>query len=181
MQREEEVEDRLVGGGGSGGQKVDKTSWCVYLKKTPSGIEVMTAAGARLGENGRLHFPRALVEDMFDTMWATRILGKDRCGLANVLASYFEVKQNKKYHKANWCKRPLRSGQLRYAAIDVLPVRGAVSVAVGDRWIDVHVEGEADRTQARRAGVVVEGLIGQAGERGRRVEATEAVASWRQA
>jgi len=30
----------------------------------PSGIEIMTAAGAVLGEDGRLRFPRALVEDM---------------------------------------------------------------------------------------------------------------------
>ena len=29
----------------------------------PSGIEVMTAAGARLNSNGRLTFPRALIED----------------------------------------------------------------------------------------------------------------------
>lgn len=30
----------------------------------PSGIEVMTAAGAELGEDGRLRYPRSLVEDM---------------------------------------------------------------------------------------------------------------------
>ncbi|MEM9011147.1 MAG: trimethylamine methyltransferase family protein [Pseudomonadota bacterium] len=30
----------------------------------PSGVEAMTAAGAILGEDGRLRFPRALVEDM---------------------------------------------------------------------------------------------------------------------
>lgn len=30
----------------------------------PSGIEVMTAAGAQLGNDGRLRYPRALVEDM---------------------------------------------------------------------------------------------------------------------
>jgi trimethylamine--corrinoid protein Co-methyltransferase len=32
----------------------------------PSGIEIMTAAGAILGDDGRLRFPRALVEDMVD-------------------------------------------------------------------------------------------------------------------
>lgn len=30
----------------------------------PSGVEIMTKAGARLGDDGRLYFPRALVEDM---------------------------------------------------------------------------------------------------------------------
>ncbi|MGD8583897.1 MAG: HRDC domain-containing protein [Chloroflexota bacterium] len=58
------------------------------------------------------------LNNLFDTMWATRILGKDRCGLANLLASYFEVKQNKKYQKANWCKRPLSPAQLAYAQAD---------------------------------------------------------------
>lgn len=58
------------------------------------------------------------LNNLFDTMWATRILGKDRCGLANLLQSYFEVKQNKKYQKANWCKRPLSPAQLAYAQAD---------------------------------------------------------------
>jgi trimethylamine--corrinoid protein Co-methyltransferase len=30
----------------------------------PSGIEILTSAGATLGDNGRIYFPRALVEDM---------------------------------------------------------------------------------------------------------------------
>ena len=30
----------------------------------PSGVEAMTAAGAVQGEDGRLRYPRALVEDM---------------------------------------------------------------------------------------------------------------------
>jgi ribonuclease D len=58
------------------------------------------------------------LNNLFDTMWATRILGKDRCGLANLLASYFNVKQNKKYQKANWCRRPLSPAQLVYAQAD---------------------------------------------------------------
>ncbi len=58
------------------------------------------------------------LNNLFDTMWATRILGKDRCGLANLLESYFDVKQNKKYQKANWCKRPLSPAQLTYAQAD---------------------------------------------------------------
>jgi trimethylamine--corrinoid protein Co-methyltransferase len=34
-----------------------------FADAIPSGVEVMTAAGARLGSNGRLTFPRSLVED----------------------------------------------------------------------------------------------------------------------
>ena len=37
---EEDLEERFVLGSGSGGQKINKTSSCVYLKHLPSGREV---------------------------------------------------------------------------------------------------------------------------------------------
>lgn len=38
--REEDLEEQFVRSGGKGGQKVNKTSTCVYLKHIPTGIEV---------------------------------------------------------------------------------------------------------------------------------------------
>jgi len=38
--REEDLEEKFVKGSGRGGQKVNKTSSCVYLFHKPSGIEV---------------------------------------------------------------------------------------------------------------------------------------------
>ena len=38
--REEDIEESFVRSGGKGGQKVTKTSTCVYLKHTPTGTEV---------------------------------------------------------------------------------------------------------------------------------------------
>ena len=38
--REGEIEEKFVRSSGSGGQKVNKTSSCVYLKHLPTGIEV---------------------------------------------------------------------------------------------------------------------------------------------
>ncbi len=38
--REEDLEERFILGSGSGGQKINKTSSCVYLKHLPSGNEV---------------------------------------------------------------------------------------------------------------------------------------------
>jgi len=38
--REEDIEESFVRSGGKGGQHVNKTSTCVYLKHVPTGIEV---------------------------------------------------------------------------------------------------------------------------------------------
>ena len=38
--READIEESFVRSGGKGGQKVNKTSTCVYLKHVPTGIEV---------------------------------------------------------------------------------------------------------------------------------------------
>ena len=37
---EDDLEERFITGSGKGGQKVNKTASCVYLKHGPSGIEV---------------------------------------------------------------------------------------------------------------------------------------------
>jgi protein subunit release factor B len=38
--REEDIEEKFIRSSGKGGQKVNKTSTCVYLKHIPTGIEV---------------------------------------------------------------------------------------------------------------------------------------------
>ena len=38
--REEDLVEKFILGSGSGGQKINKTSSCVYLKHLPSGIEI---------------------------------------------------------------------------------------------------------------------------------------------
>ncbi len=38
--REQDMEEKFIRSSGSGGQKVNKTSTCVYLKHLPTGIEV---------------------------------------------------------------------------------------------------------------------------------------------
>jgi protein subunit release factor B len=38
--REKDLEERFVRSSGAGGQKVNKTSTCVYLKHLPTGLEV---------------------------------------------------------------------------------------------------------------------------------------------
>ena len=38
--REEDLVEKFITGSGSGGQKINKTSSCVYLKHEPTGIEI---------------------------------------------------------------------------------------------------------------------------------------------
>ncbi len=58
------------------------------------------------------------VADLFDTMWASRILGWPAHGLGALLESRFGVHLNKKYQRANWGLRPLPHAQLDYARMD---------------------------------------------------------------
>jgi ribonuclease D len=56
--------------------------------------------------------------NLFDTMWAARILGWPRVGLAHVLKELFDVRTNKRYQRYDWGKRPLSAKALVYASID---------------------------------------------------------------
>jgi ribonuclease D len=58
------------------------------------------------------------LNNLFDTMWAARILGIERVGLANMLEASFGVQLNKRFQRANWCKRPLSTAELAYAQAD---------------------------------------------------------------
>ncbi|MEZ4516788.1 MAG: HRDC domain-containing protein [Chloroflexota bacterium] len=58
------------------------------------------------------------LNNLFDTMWAARILGYSQLGLAGLLERFFGVKLSKRFQKSNWCKRPLQEAQLAYAQTD---------------------------------------------------------------
>lgn len=55
---------------------------------------------------------------LFDTMIAARILGYQKIGLGSLLEKYFGIQMNKKYQRANWGKRPLKTEMLEYARLD---------------------------------------------------------------
>ncbi len=59
-----------------------------------------------------------VLANLFDTMWASRILGWPAHGLAALLEEHFGVQLNKKYQRANWGLRPLPAAQLDYARLD---------------------------------------------------------------
>ncbi|MCA9939627.1 MAG: HRDC domain-containing protein [Anaerolineales bacterium] len=58
------------------------------------------------------------MSNLFDTMWAARILGYAHMGLANILKDRYGVELDKRHQKANWCRRPLSASQLEYAQSD---------------------------------------------------------------
>lgn len=64
--------------------------------------------------------------NLFDTMWAGRVLGFKKMGLAAVLEDLLGVCLSKKFQKANWARRPLPENWLDYASNDtryLLPLR----------------------------------------------------------
>ena len=64
--------------------------------------------------------------NLFDTMWAARILGWHRVGLGNLLKRFFNVRTNKKYQRYDWGRRPIDEEALKYARLDthyLLPLR----------------------------------------------------------
>ncbi len=58
------------------------------------------------------------LNNLFDTMWAARILGYAKLGLASLLEQFFDVKMSKRFQKSDWCRRPLEDAQLAYAQTD---------------------------------------------------------------
>ncbi|MEW5871726.1 MAG: HRDC domain-containing protein [Chloroflexota bacterium] len=56
--------------------------------------------------------------NLFDTMLAARILGRQEVGLGAVLQAEFNVHLEKRYQRANWGQRPLPGYLLDYARLD---------------------------------------------------------------
>lgn len=83
------------------------------------------------------------LDNLFDTMWASRILGWPEHGLAALLQAKFGVHLDKRYQRANWGLRPLPPEQLDYARLDtyyLLRLHGiqAEELAARHRWPQAH-------------------------------------------
>lgn len=108
---EEDLLERFIKGSGPGGQKINKTASCVYLKHVPTGVEVKCQEGRSLTDNRqkarellclafekraekeRLHRGRAQARARYQkrrpspAQKARRVEGKRRQGLAKRLRS----------------------------------------------------------------------------------------------
>lgn len=56
--------------------------------------------------------------NLFDTMYAARVLGYPFVGLDNMLAEKLGIKVDKRHQKADWAARPLTPSQIDYARFD---------------------------------------------------------------
>lgn len=77
--------------------------------------------------------------NLFDTMLASRILGRASVGLAAMLEEEFNLTLDKHYQRANWALRPLTPAMLAYARQDtryLIPLRDRLKAALGTngRW-----------------------------------------------
>ncbi len=58
------------------------------------------------------------VTNLFDTMWAGKLLGCKQLGLVSLLKTFLNVQHDKKFQKSNWKNRPLSHQQMSYAYRD---------------------------------------------------------------
>lgn len=78
------------------------------------------------------------IKNLFDTMWAARLLGYNNMGLAWFLGEFYGVTVSKKHQKANWMKRPLPEDQLAYAQMDthyLLRLRDDLAAQIEERGL----------------------------------------------
>jgi ribonuclease D len=79
------------------------------------------------------------MENLFDTMVAASVLGKDEVGLGSILKNEFGVVMDKRLQRANWGQRPLPQHLLDYAMLDtryLIPLRERLREELEDsgRW-----------------------------------------------
>jgi ribonuclease D len=74
--------------------------------------------------------------NLFDTMVAARILGREQVGLGSMLEAEFDVHLDKRHQRANWGQRPLPAHLLNYARQDthyLIPLRQRLEAALRER------------------------------------------------
>lgn len=70
--REEDIAEKFITGWGKGGQKVNKTASCVYLKHLPTGLEVKCQAERSRAAN-RLMARQELCQQLEETKETARL------------------------------------------------------------------------------------------------------------
>lgn len=99
--------------------------------------------------------------NIFDTMQAARILGRQNVGLASMLESELGIIIEKKYQRANWGERPLPAAMLSYARVDshyLISLRDILHKELKDKGLlDLAKEDFRRVTQVAPGSLEVEG------------------------
>lgn len=79
------------------------------------------------------------VHHVFDTLIAAELVNEPELGLASLMRKYFNIQLDKRFQKADWCKRPLSKEMLAYAAMDTrhliaLREKLAAQLVAKGRW-----------------------------------------------
>jgi ribonuclease D len=77
-----------------------------------------------------------IFNNLFDTMVASRALGRASVGLAAMLLEEYGVELDKHYQRANWGARPLSAPMLAYARLDsfyLIPLRHRLKTALEEK------------------------------------------------
>lgn len=91
--------------------------------------------------------------NLFDTMVASRILGRDAVGLGSILNAEFGVNLDKRFQRANWGKRPLSADMLRYARLDthfLIPLRNRLYAELEQKQLLALAEEDFNRLSGIR-------------------------------
>ncbi|WP_300265773.1 HRDC domain-containing protein [Microbacterium sp.] len=89
---------------------------------------------------------------LFDTELASRLLGREKVGLAAVVEETLGITLKKEHSAADWSTRPLPEAWLEYAALDVLylvDVRDAIATELEERHKDEFAAQEFAATLAQ--------------------------------
>jgi peptide chain release factor len=105
----EDVEEKFIRGGGAGGQKINKTASCVWLKHLPTGIEVKCQRH-RERERNRASAYKLLVNKV-----EVEVLGKK----SEVAQKAFKVRKQKK-RRSRRAKEKMVEGKRQRGAVKKL-------------------------------------------------------------
>lgn len=90
---------------------------------------------------------------VFDTMIAATLLGEERVGLAHLVETYYEVRLDKRFQRADWARRPVSPEQMDYLRRDTIYLPGLRTV-LAERIAGADLQEELDielrRLAARR-------------------------------
>src|SRR4030042_483219 len=107
--REQDILEKFIHGGGKGGQKINKTASCVYLKHLPTGIEVKCQA-----ERSQL-LNRFLARRILAEKIERKVLGEQ-----SVRVQEIEKIRRQKRKRSKRAKQRMLDGKKAHAEIKLL-------------------------------------------------------------